>query len=460
MARLSAEQIYAVARAAGFNHDAAVTMTAIALGESGGRTEAHNPNAGTGDNSYGLWQINMLGDLGPARRQQFGISSNEELFDPYVNAKAAFIVSGGGGNFRPWTVYTRGIYRNHLSTAQAAGSTVGDNFSQFLPDGKGIGTFGSQSAASTPGGGAGGFGTATNATPALPNETPEEYARRNYGYLGWFLDHPEIGPVILDAATNQWDLNKLMGALFETDWWRLTSEQARIWDAQLASDPAEAERQLRGRIAEVEDYFAELGITVDPNKVFEIATNTLRFGIALDSAEFRNTVASQLPMFTSMAQPGAGSFAATIDQIKQLALSEYMVGIADADAWKLATDVIAGNITMDGVKVMFGDIARGRFPQLGNIFDQGITPGQFFAPYRNTIASEMELSADAVDLLDPRWAPVLGVADPNGVVRPMTLSETLTHVRKQPEWERTAKAKEKSASLTRTLIESMGRAVF
>src|SRR5690606_18851348 len=131
-ARLSAEQIYAVARQAGFNHDQAIIMTAIALGESGGNPRAHNPRPP--DNSYGLWQINMIGSLGPARRRQFGIPSNEALFDPLTNARAAFIVSGGGGNFRPWTVYTRGIYRNYLGAASAAAARVGDNFAQFLPE--------------------------------------------------------------------------------------------------------------------------------------------------------------------------------------------------------------------------------------------------------------------------------------------------------------------------------------
>ena len=53
---LGAEEIYAVARQAGFSPDQAVTMTAIALAESGGNPGAHNPN---GEDSRGLWQINM-----------------------------------------------------------------------------------------------------------------------------------------------------------------------------------------------------------------------------------------------------------------------------------------------------------------------------------------------------------------------------------------------------------------
>jgi len=99
---------------AGFRGDALDTAVAVALAESGGRANAHNPNAGTGDNSYGLFQINMIGSMGPARLQQFGLKSNEDLFDPLTNAKAAFAISNGGRNWQPWTTYTGGAYASHL----------------------------------------------------------------------------------------------------------------------------------------------------------------------------------------------------------------------------------------------------------------------------------------------------------------------------------------------------------
>lgn len=117
---MNAVDIYQAALAAGFNPSQAVTMTAIALAESSGNPTAHNPNRATGDDSYGLWQINMIDTLGPARRTQFGIDNNDALYDPHTNAAAAFKVSGGGANFTPWTTFTSGAYKSHLAEAQAA----------------------------------------------------------------------------------------------------------------------------------------------------------------------------------------------------------------------------------------------------------------------------------------------------------------------------------------------------
>jgi Lysozyme like domain len=58
---------YDLIRQAGATAEEARTFAAIEQAESRGNPKAHNTNARTGDNSYGLWQINMLGRMGPAR---------------------------------------------------------------------------------------------------------------------------------------------------------------------------------------------------------------------------------------------------------------------------------------------------------------------------------------------------------------------------------------------------------
>lgn len=75
---------------------------AVAKKESNGRPKAHNDNISTGDDSYGIFQINMIGSLGEDRREKFGIETNKELFDPVKNAKAAFYMTAKGTNWGSW----------------------------------------------------------------------------------------------------------------------------------------------------------------------------------------------------------------------------------------------------------------------------------------------------------------------------------------------------------------------
>jgi hypothetical protein len=116
---------------AGGSAAAAPIAAAIALAESGGNPSSHNGNAGTGDDSWGLWQINMIGSMGPSRRAQFGLTSNTQLTDPLTNAKAAVALSNNGKNWSPWTTYTSGAYRKYMQggvtpnlTAAGAGGSA------------------------------------------------------------------------------------------------------------------------------------------------------------------------------------------------------------------------------------------------------------------------------------------------------------------------------------------------
>jgi hypothetical protein len=95
----------------GFEGDQLKQAWAVVMKESTGRPMAHNQNSKTGDNSYGLFQINMIGSLGPARLSQFGLSNNEELFDPLTNARIAYIISEGGNNWSPWHGMTKSTLR-------------------------------------------------------------------------------------------------------------------------------------------------------------------------------------------------------------------------------------------------------------------------------------------------------------------------------------------------------------
>lgn len=104
---------------AGFKGQAAQTMYAIVMAESGGNPDAFNGNANTGDQSYGLAQINMLGAMGPARRAEYGLSSNDDLFDPLTNLKVAYKLSNGGTNFSPWSTYNDGAYEQFLGQSGA-----------------------------------------------------------------------------------------------------------------------------------------------------------------------------------------------------------------------------------------------------------------------------------------------------------------------------------------------------
>jgi hypothetical protein len=81
------------------------------MAESGGNPNALNDNANTGDESYGLWQMNLLYDQNEVNRRlkSWGVTDRQELYDPQKNANAAYALYKEQG-FRAWSVYKSGKY--------------------------------------------------------------------------------------------------------------------------------------------------------------------------------------------------------------------------------------------------------------------------------------------------------------------------------------------------------------
>lgn len=86
----------------GFRGSNLVEAWAVAKKETNGNPISFNPNVKTGDNSWGLFQINMIGVLGPDRRNKFELVTNSDLLNPVVNAQVAFYMSDEGNDWSSW----------------------------------------------------------------------------------------------------------------------------------------------------------------------------------------------------------------------------------------------------------------------------------------------------------------------------------------------------------------------
>jgi hypothetical protein len=104
---LSDEDLKDLLIAVGFEGKALKTAWAIAKRESNGRPMAYNGNRNTGDSSYGIFQINMLGNLGIDRKEKFDLKSNVLLFDPVINAEITYHMTNGGEDWSAWKGLTQ-----------------------------------------------------------------------------------------------------------------------------------------------------------------------------------------------------------------------------------------------------------------------------------------------------------------------------------------------------------------
>jgi hypothetical protein len=97
--QLSDEELISILMDAGFIGDGLAYAWAIVVKESTKRPMALNKPT----NCYGLFQINMTGSMGPARREKYNLKSNDDLYNPLINAQIAYHMSKGGSDWSAWS---------------------------------------------------------------------------------------------------------------------------------------------------------------------------------------------------------------------------------------------------------------------------------------------------------------------------------------------------------------------
>jgi hypothetical protein len=149
----------------------------------------------------------MLGAMGPERRRQYGLSSNDSLYDALTNAKVAYKMSNGGRNWAPWSTYKSGAYQRYYG---GSGATVSSS--------------GSGSVAA-PGG----------VVPKLDQDT----LAASYGLTKALINSSkELKSLFNKAVSGGWSAGRFQASLKNTKWWKTQPSSLRQYVTQKYEDPA------------------------------------------------------------------------------------------------------------------------------------------------------------------------------------------------------------------------------
>lgn len=283
-------------------------------------------------------------------------------------------------------------------------------------------------------------------------EDVDAWIRANYGYMAGFLDHPEVGPILREAALAGWDEHRLYGRVSQTQWWRTTSAAQRTWQALMYEDPAEAQRQVAETAAMVNNRARSLGLPMSSGQIAGIAAQATANGWS--DAQVIDSLVSQI----NWATIEAGDLTALRDDVKAVA-GDYLVGVNESTAQNYAARIASGELTIQGVQSAMREQAKARFGYIADQLDQGITVKDYFRPIRDVIANELEVTAEEIDLTDSRWLKMVENRDEKGQLRAATMNEAMLAARKTPEWASTRKAQESTTKAITQIAQVFGRRI-
>lgn len=283
---------------------------------------------------------------------------------------------------------------------------------------------------------------------------PENEIIARYGYGAWALQHPELGPILRQAAAEGWDGATIQGELVKTQWWQTHSAAARDYLELKGRDPASAQLQLDNAKTAVRIAAGRLGVALDDAKVTEMAEASIVN--AWQGSDLTYAIGAEARRNPAAAK--SGEVASVLTELKKRA-GAYFVAFGDDVLNAAAVRIATGEDSIDGwTQSTLIPQAMSRFnsPALRDAVAKGTTLAEFFEPARQLLAQTLELAPDSVNLMDPRWSRVLESDDGKGNLRPMTLSEVAKFARSQSEWWDTRQAKQSEAELANFLETKTG----
>lgn len=293
---------------------------------------------------------------------------------------------------------------------------------------------------------------------AIMDALVRDWAETHYGALAAYLDHHEIGPLLLKAAREGWTPERLQQELGQTDFWQHTTATQREFDLLVAGDPATANQKISAMTKALYNTVVSEGVgrSFPMAKITKLARTLLRNGVTPeDTASLTRTVAAEARY--NPTHPQLGRLGATITAVKAAA-DQYLVPISDQAAFKWAQQIETGQQTPEGLAASFRNQVRGQFSEdVIKRVDQGQTVRQILDPQIQRTAELLERDPSSIDFRDPRFRPIIQFNDGNGV-RERTLAETEQYVRSQiPDYRYTTRANQEASSLIETVLSRFGK---
>lgn len=313
---------------------------------------------------------------------------------------------------------------------------------------------------STSSGGGGGGGSTYN-NPGVSNPgtlmstTPQAIAER-YPAFAYLLEHPEIGPLLTKAAQEGWTTTQLQSNLYATNWWKTTSQSARNWDQLVKLDPETAKRKRQDKNISVTRAVQTLGVQVSAAEIASYTEQALRLG-------WTDQELTMSMVNLARTNPARILAEGTISQFRNDAEAlgrQYLTDLTDAQRDDFAFKLAGGMNSIEGMHGWLIQNARQRFVNNADILkalDEGMTVAQAVTPLVNTVASELEMNPEQINLLDSRWGGIVDYYDPeNKLHRTMTQTEARKFARTQNEWEGTNNFGESASEIADAITRKFG----
>jgi LysM repeat protein len=281
-------------------------------------------------------------------------------------------------------------------------------------------------------------------------ELDETTLAQQYGFALTVLNSdPELNTLFHEAVAAGYTADAFTAKLRSTSWYKTHSENWRNAAILKASDPASYATGISGMSSKLGMMASEMGANVGGsfNNLVESAYN-----YGWDDNQIRQNLASYVKYTDGRMLGQAGQWE---QEWRKLAADD---GLNLSAAWyeRYAKDVAVGHQTSQDVKSAITTMAVSAFPHLGARLTAGDTLATIADPYKQTMASLLEINPNTITMNDPTIRGALASKDAKGQPALRTLFDFENDVRKDTRWNKTKNAQDAAMTNTKRVLSDMG----
>lgn len=384
MAKYTRDQIIELLRAAGIPEADIPTMVGIALAESNGNTNAQGDQKLANDkwgNSVGLFQIRSLRD--PSKYK--GVDSLRDaakLEDPVFNAKAAWAISKQGKDFTPWTTFNEGTYQKYMDGTSTPSRTRGPKV--FKGKGKVLGNLDNI------------FGT------------PNDEDVISLSFLNTLAELSGLNYLVADLNSGKIQPEAAQDIIRKSKFFQENVKATR--DALLLqkTDPATFNDTIENYKDEIRQTFIDAGAEYNEKQIADLANKAALF--KLKKEDFVKIVSDSVDFQSSYLRGLANSYATGVRKTA----SSYGITLPDGskELKNFVKAKFTGAMSDDDITAVFREEAIKAFPNFKARFEAGATLDDVAKPFRDDIASTLELNSEDIGYNDNLLKSVLTATNP------------------------------------------------
>lgn len=276
-------------------------------------------------------------------------------------------------------------------------------------------------------------------------------------YYAIIQNNPEIRDLLRRSiGPPAYSRERFQAELFNTNWYKTTSESARQWQVLSAQDPAEAQQRVMQQAAEIRSTANYFGVSLTEDQITRLATDAQQFGFSLQ--QINNAIG--MKALEGGVEGVSDLTRGYYGQEMRKRLNDYGVTLSDATFNQYLNKIAVGAESLDSFQDYAMNLGKSLFPALAAQFDAGKTFNDVVDPYKQTAARLLEISPDAIDFTQPQWQQAVTFSDPGSTdQRLMSSREWGDYLRRDRSfgYEYTTGAKQKAYQTANRIADMFGK---